>query len=154
CERLTRRHRSGVLALRQRGRSMAGRTMNWTSVEGTLLIVHGLVPPEPKEWDEFISESMTAGDKMRQVLVFADISLSPVQRKQVPDSVAKAGTRAVAVVCFSALGRTLVTGLGWMTRIHRAFAPAALDEAFEFLKSTPSQRAVLLHAAKEFATEL
>jgi hypothetical protein len=97
---------------------------------------------------------MAAGPKMRQVLVFADVELSPVQRKQVADSVAKAATRAVAVVCFSRLTRTVVTGLGWMTRIHRAFAPTALGDAFDFLGSTPTDRTELLRAAKTFAAEL
>ncbi len=133
---------------------MVRRTMNWTFVDDTLLCVHGLSPPDPKEWAAFIAESLSGSTKMRQVLVFADVGLSPVQRKEVADSVAKAGTKAVAVVCFSRLTRTVVTGLGWMTRIHRAFAPAALTDAFDFLQLTQKQRAELLRVAKEFAREL
>ena len=133
---------------------MSRRTMNWKFVESTLLVVHGLTLPDAKEWDEFILESTGAGPKMRQVLVFADVELSPVQRKQIANLVAQAATRAVAVVCFSRLTRVVVTGLGWMTRIHRAFAPTALNDAFEFLRSTPTERAELLRAARAFAAEL
>ncbi|MGH7440486.1 MAG: hypothetical protein ACRENE_32760 [Polyangiaceae bacterium] len=133
---------------------MSRQSMNWRFVDGTLLIVHGLIAPLPTEWDEFIAEAMAAGPRMQQVLVFSDVGLSPLQRRQVADSVAKAGTRAVAVVCFSRLARTIVTGLGWMTHIHRAFAPTALGEAFEFLQSTPQQRSELLRAARQFAIDL
>lgn len=67
---------------------------------------------------------------------------------------AKAHTQAVAVVCFSRLTRAAVTGLGWMTRIHRAFAPTALRDVFEFLRSTPTERSELLRVARVFAAEL
>jgi len=130
------------------------RTMNWKFVDSTLLLVHGLTPPDAKEWDEFVLECTGAGPTMRQVLVFADVELSPLQRKQIANMVAKAATRAVAVVCFSRLARAVVTALGWMTRVHRAFAPTALREAFEFLRSTPTEQAELLRAARAFAAEL
>ncbi len=71
---------------------MVRRTMNWTFVDDTLLCVHGLSSPDPKEWAAFIAESLSEGARMGQVLVFADVGLSPLQRKEVADSVAKAGT--------------------------------------------------------------
>lgn len=71
--------RSRRETLYPRGPIVSRRTMNWRFVGGTLLIVHGLAPPDANEWREFIIEAMGAGPEMRQVLVFADVALSPLQ---------------------------------------------------------------------------
>ena len=130
------------------------RTLRWKEIHGTLLIVHAPALPDTDEWAALMRAGLELGKGMRRCLVLADVMLSPRQRGEIADTTKAAGTEAVAVVTSSAVGRMIVTGLGWVTGIHKGFDPSDLDEALDFLKVAETDRRELLCAAHDFAGEL
>lgn len=129
------------------------RTLGWKEVHGTLLIVHAQVDPDAEDWAGLMRAGAEMGSRMRRCLVISDVTLSARHRHEIADVTKAARTEAVAVVTSSAVGRMIVTGLGWVTGIHKGFDPHNLDAAFEFLKVTESDRRELLQAALAFADE-
>ena len=129
-------------------------TIRWKEISGTLLIVHGKVQPDPAEWDAMIRESRALASKLRRTLVFADITLTAEQRRQVAELHKLASTRAVAVVTSSSLSRMIVTALSWLNSVHRAFEPREVNAALDYLQVLPDERRILLETARQFAREL
>ena len=129
-------------------------TMRWKEISGTLLIVHGKVQPDPSEWDAMIRDCRALERKLQRTLVFADVTLTAGQRREVADVHKLAGTRAVAVVTSSSLSRMIVTALSWLNSVHRAFEPREVNAALEYLQVAPEDRQRLLEAARQFAREL
>jgi hypothetical protein len=128
--------------------------MRWKEISGTLLIVHGRVQPDPAEWDAMIRDCRALARKLQRTLVFADVTLTAEQRRQVADVHKQAGTRAVAVVTSSSLSRMIVTALSWLNSVHRAFEPREVNAALDYLQVPPEQRRVLLETTRQFAREL
>ena len=129
-------------------------TMRWKQISGTQLIVHAKLQPDPAEWDAMIRDCRTLGRRHERTLVFADVTLSAEQRRQVADVHKVAGTRAVAVVTSSSLSRMIVTALSWMNSVHRAFEPREVNAALDYLQVPPAERQELLETARQFAREL
>jgi hypothetical protein len=130
------------------------RTLRWKELHGTLLIVHAPTLPDADEWAALMRAGLELGPGMRRCLVLADIMLSPRQRGEIADTTKAAGTEAVAVVTNSPVGRMIVTGLGWVTGIHKGFDTRDLDAALDFLKVLEADRPELLCTAHDFAAEL
>ena len=130
------------------------RTILWQEVGETLLIVHAKVEPDPSDWAALMQVFPKMGRRMQRVLVFADVALNAEQRRQVTAGQKAAGTRAIAVITSSRLGRLAVTALSWMTGVHKAFDPSEVRAALDYLGVTEDDRRVLLASALQFAREL
>src|SRR5262245_48309254 len=59
------------------------RTMKWQLIGEVMLVVHGTVPPASDDWAAYVAECKNAGEKVKYQLVFADISINAVQRRDV-----------------------------------------------------------------------
>lgn len=129
-------------------------TICWKYVSGTMLIVHAKFQPEPAEWDAMIRDCRALAGKLRRTLVFADVTLTAEQRRQVADVHKLAGTRAVAVLTSSQLSRMIVTALSWLNSVHRAFDPRDVGAALDYLDVPVAERRELLDTALAFAREL
>jgi hypothetical protein len=129
-------------------------TLKFRELHGTLLIVHGQSPPTDAEWDSLMHAGETLGMRMRRCLVFADIQVTPSQRKQIADVVRRAQTERVTVITSSSLTRMVVTAVGWISGIHNAYSPREVPAALAAPKLSEQNAHELLITALAFAREL
>jgi hypothetical protein len=110
------------------------RSLMFTILGDTLLVVHGPMDPEPEEWRELMAASRSTAQSYRRCLVLAGgVTLKAKQRSELADLVNTNGCR-VAVLIDSAIARGMVTALGWVTgNKYRAFAMGAIDDAMAYL---------------------
>ena len=130
------------------------RTIQWKNIGGTMLIVHGKVQPGGGEWADLMRDTRAMGRALERTLVFADVTLTAEQRRQVADAHKAAGTRAIAVITSSSLTRMIVTALSWMNSVHKAFDPRDINAALDYLAVSEADRRELLLTALKFAREL
>ena len=119
-----------------------------------MLMVHSKVQPDPGEWAAHCRDTAALGRAFERILVFADVTLTAEQRRDVAEILKNSGTRAVAVVTSSQLTRMIVTALGWMTGVHRAYDPRDIHVALDYLGVSEAERRELLVTALGFAREL
>lgn len=129
-------------------------TLKWKFVGDTMLIVHAKEPPADADWAGLMRACAELGKRLRKCLVFAEVSLTPKQRKEIADVVSAARTQAVAVVTRSQITQHIITAIGWVTGIHKGFDPKNLDDALSFLGVSGSERHELLETARRFEDEL
>jgi hypothetical protein len=129
-------------------------TIRWKNIERTMLIVHAKVQPDPSEWAACCRDTAAMGRSLEHTLVFADVTLSATQRRDVATILKNAGTRSVAVITTSQLARMVVTALGWMSGVHRAFDPSEIKAALAYLAVSEAEQRELLTTALRFAREL
>ena len=133
---------------------MNNRTMGWDVVQGVLLVVHARGAPDTKEWARFIQECRSLGKVECCLVVAPDAALNPVQRRDIAAVVSHMKTRKVAVVTTSRMARTIVTGLGWVTGIHRGFLPGDRQGAVTFLELDERRADAVLARADALADML
>jgi hypothetical protein len=98
------------------------------------LIIHALGPPDADEWQAMLLAYQGLTGPLQGCLVISpDAQLTAVQRTQVGDAVKASRVPKVAVVTASQVARVMVTGLGWLTGVHKGFAPSQRREAMTFL---------------------
>jgi hypothetical protein len=129
-------------------------TMCWKNVGGTLLVVHGRLPPDAGEWAVFLEYVTAPETRVSRCLVFSDIALTAEQRRQVAAATTTAGMKGVAVITSSALARMIVTALSWVRGVHKAFEPRHVRSALDYLGVPDQERGPLLSSAAQFARDL
>ncbi|HKU40387.1 MAG TPA: hypothetical protein VJR89_19635 [Polyangiales bacterium] len=129
-------------------------TIRWKYVAGTLLVVHAKTQPSESDWAAMMLDSYAVARPLERILVFADVSLSADQRRQLAELHRVVGTQAAAILTSSQLTRMIVTALSWMNSVHRAFDPRDVSLALDYLHVPAGQRRELLDTAREFAREL
>ena len=109
-------------------------------VDHVLLIVHADVPPSDTDWARLIVVRNANRDKLRGNLVLAPprANINASQRADVAQFMKETGA-SVAVVTDSALIRGVARAVGLLGVRVRAFAPAELGDALEFL-NVPASR--------------
>jgi hypothetical protein len=129
-------------------------TILWKNIGGTLLIVHARVQPDPIDWAALMRDCVSMARSIERALVFADVTLTAEQRRQVADVHKAADTRAVAVITSSSLSRMIVTALSWINGVHKAFDPRETNAALDYLAMNDADRREVLATALTFAREL
>lgn len=116
------------------GRSMS--TIVWEHVEHLrlMVLVHNDEAPTDAEWDTYAAtlHALYAKQGIERILVFGD-GPGPNARQRQKLHYKGATPVQTAVVTHSVIARGIVTALRWFFEI-RAFAPAEMDEAFEYLR--------------------
>jgi len=115
-------------------------SLRFDIVDHVLLIVHADVPPSDADWARLIVVRNANRDKLRGNLVLAPprANINPSQRADVAQFMKETGA-SIAVVTDSALIRGVARAVGFLGVKVRAFAPAELKSALEFL-SVPASR--------------
>ncbi|HSM92443.1 MAG TPA: hypothetical protein VLT47_06095 [Anaeromyxobacteraceae bacterium] len=114
-----------------------------------LLSALAVEPPSDREWDDYLAAwARMRGGERRKVLVFTEkAGPTAEQRGQLAALLGGAAQRA-AVVTPSAVGRLMVAAVAWANPAVRAFLPAQVGEAFDYLDVPHADRAELLAAAR------
>jgi hypothetical protein len=95
------------------------------------------------------------GESMRRCLVVAsDVPPNALQRKEIGDVVKRSGTEKVAVLTESRAAWAAVTGLGWITGVHKGFLPTQVPALLAFLDVPTGPGDRTLEAAAELAQQL
>lgn len=128
-----------------------GKTILFERCDPLVLLVHGAVPPDPAEWNEYVAlltEASTTG--ATGLLVLTDgVGPNSTQRKRI--SSIKLRT---CVVTLSRVARGIVTALGWLGADIRAFAPDQMTEAIRSLGATEAQSIAISHRLAQMRLEL
>lgn len=127
-------------------------TLAFGKVGNCLIYVGGSRDPSDADWDTYIRflRATSTPDRPQRSLVISDSVPNASQRAKLNEVVAtaKAGVK-VAVVTTSPLGRGVTTALNWFSKdSYRAFAPANLDAAMQYLEVPQSQQAELLRTVQ------
>lgn len=119
--------------------------MFYRSLGRLMLLVHGPTKPTDVEWNAYLRALEQIGvdhPSGSGLLVIPESSPTSAQRDQLrrftPVSL------STAVVSGSLIDRGIVTMLGWVAPI-RAFAPADIDSAFQYLSVSPAEKVDALH---------
>jgi hypothetical protein len=131
-------------------------TIRWQAVKDVMLCVHGEEPPTSDEWRAFVRgcDALGSSKGMRVLLVLANVSLSAVQRGDAADTLKRNQVKLAAIVTASRLTRGVVTAIGWVTGVNRAYSPAELSLALDEVRVDGQTREELRRLAREFAVEL
>lgn len=121
-------------------------TLLYRSIGSLVLLVHAPVPPAPDEWTQYVSDLESVGRNYPE-----DVTLLVIAEGSGPSAAQRDELRIHAprklrtsVVTTSTVARTIVTLLGWVTPTIRAFAPANMDSAFDYLSISPEARPAIL----------
>jgi len=129
-------------------------TIRWDISDGVLLVVHAPAAPDRHEWSAFVQECTATKGVGRALVVAPDAALDAVQRKEIGELVKVMGVSKVAVVTSSKTTQAIVTGLGWLTGVHRGFSPNQIEETTKFLGLGEARARELLARAQEMAAKL
>ena len=128
-------------------------TAKWREHNGTLLMVFAAEPTE-EEWRAQMDFARALGKRMRRCIIFSEITMSSLQRREIAELTKAAATEVAVVVTNSGATRLIITGIGWFTGVHRAFPLSETEAAFDSLDVPASDLRELLKSAHEFAHQL
>jgi hypothetical protein len=117
-------------------------SLRFDIVDHVMLVVHADVPPDEADWARMVVVRNANREKIRSNLVIAPprASINAGQRADVAKFMKETGI-AIAVVTDSALIRGVARAVGFLGVQVRAFAPAELASALNFLAIAPSRHA-------------
>ena len=117
-------------------------TLRFDIVDHVLLIVHADMPPDDSDWSRLVTVRNANRDKLRSNLVIAPprASINSAQRNDVAAFMKLTGVN-VAVVTESALIRGVARAVGFLGVQVKAFEPADLPRALDYLQVLPSRQA-------------
>ncbi len=120
-----------------------------------LLVVHADMVPDAGDWSRLAVVRDANRDKLRGTLVIAPprASITASQRADVAQYMKETGS-STAVVTDSALIRGVARAVGFLGVPVRAFAPAELPSALNFLVVPPSRHAELIRRVDALKAQL
>jgi hypothetical protein len=129
-------------AVRQGRTFVSADTLRFDIVDHVLVIVHADVPPDPQDWARLVLVRNANRTKIRGNLVVAPprATINGSQRADVAGFMKETGT-SIAVVTDSALIRGVARAVGFLGVQVRAFAPAELASALDYLVVPASRHA-------------
>jgi hypothetical protein len=124
-------------------------------VDHLMLVVHADMPPDDEDWTRMIVVRDANRVKIRGTLVIAQprASLSAAQRADVAGFMKSTGT-SVAVVTDSALIRGVARAVAFLGVQVRAFSPAEVNDALQFLLVPQARHAHMLHRIDAMRAQL
>jgi hypothetical protein len=130
-------------------------SLRFDLVDHVMVIVHADMPPSDGDWSRMIVVRNANREKIRGNLVVAPprASINAAQRADVAQFMKETGTR-VAVITDSALIRGVARAVGFLGLHVRAFSPAELASAFNYLAVPQSRHAEMLRRIDGLKTQL
>jgi hypothetical protein len=124
-------------------------------VDHVMLVVHADMPPDAQDWARMTVVRNANRAKIRGILVIAEprASLSAAQRADVAQFINSTGT-SVAVVTDSALIRGVARAVGFLGVQVRAFSPAEVPAALQFLLVPQARHADMLRRIDAMRAQL
>lgn len=130
------------------------KTMAYTAVDRTLVVVYGHEDPTESEWNAYLAFVLAHGVEGTMQLVVTDGG-EPSRAQADRLRVLLGGRRVpVAVLTSSPRVRLLVTALSWVNRGIRAFPRSGLREAIAYLEIPASRIDVLTRTILDLRAEL
>jgi hypothetical protein len=118
--------------------------MLWEEKCDVAIVVHTEQPPSDGEWDGWIEVCAKRTPNRLGFLIFSDGGgPSSVQRSKL-SKIPELKMIPSAVVTSSAIGRGIVTAIAWLGTKVRAFAPANVRDALDYLKVPEELRSGVL----------
>jgi hypothetical protein len=131
------------------------KTLAFTVVGEVLLSALAVNAPTDEEWDDYLGAwQRMRGGARRKVLVFAEKAGPTARQRDRLAEVLEGVPQNTAVVTPSAMGRLMVAAVAWANPAIRAFSPARVGEAFDFLGVPPEDRAAILDEARRLIAEV
>ena len=134
---------------------VSGNTLGFDILGHVMVIVHADMPPDSDDWARMSRVRDANLDKLRGVLVIAPAraSRSAAQRAEVAHAM-KVTNASTAVVTESALIRGVARAIGFLGIPVRAFAPAEMASALNYLVVPQSRHAELIKRAEMLQAQL
>jgi len=134
---------------------MTADSLSFDTVDQVMLIVHANVPPDDGDWARMVLVRNARRDKIRGILVVAPprASINASQRADVAQFIKQAGI-GIAVLTDSALIRGVALAVSLVGVKVRAFAPAELDRALEYLGMAASRHADMTRRIEALKVQL
>jgi hypothetical protein len=125
------------------------KTLAFTVHGDVLLSALAVRAPTDEEWDDYLgSWQRMRGGARRMVLVFTEKAGPTAEQRHRLAAVLDGVPQRTAVVTPSTMGRLMVAAVAWANPGIRAFAPASVGEALDYVGVAPEDRAGLLEAAR------
>jgi len=120
-----------------------------------MLIVHADVPPSDSDWARMVLVRNANRERIRSNLVVAPprATINASQRADVAQFMKVTGT-SIAVVTDSALVRGIARAVGFLGVQVRAFTPAELTSALNFLIVPPSRHTEFARRIEQMKAQL
>jgi hypothetical protein len=115
-------------------------TMAHVVSDGIQLAVHDESPPTDAEWDAYLAE---AASSVRGTLVVTDGGGPNAKQRAAIANIAGIAELPTAIITSSILARGIVTAISWLGKNIRAFSPAEIGAAMDYLGIGSSKRAEL-----------
>jgi hypothetical protein len=130
-------------------------TLRFDIVDHVFLIVHADVPPDEQDWARLVLVRNANRTKIRGNLVVAPprAIINAAQRADVATFMKETGS-SIAVVTDSALIRGVARAVGFLGVKVRAFQPAELTSALDYLVMPKSQHAELVRRIEILKAQL
>jgi hypothetical protein len=130
-------------------------SLRFDIVDHVMLIVHADVPPDPEDWARMVVVRNANREKIRSNLVVAPprASINAGQRSDVAQFMKETGI-TIAVVTDSALIRGVARAVGFLGVQVRAFAPAEIASALNYVVVAPSRHADMIRRIDAMKTQL
>lgn len=116
--------------------------------------MHGLEDPHPDDWKEYVEALRESTKSLAATLLVVTDGPGPsaVQRDMLKEMAP--GSLRTAVVTGSSVARGIVTLLSWFHDSIRAYAPAEIDRAFDYLTVADSERPLILKTVAALRAQL
>ena len=114
-------------------------TVLYRNVGSLVILVHGEEPPSQAEWTTYIGVLVPLVRRGARVLVITD-GVGPTAAQRELMNRYLEGPVRTAVVTAASFARGIVTVLSWFNPGIRAFAPAQLSDALDYLQVNSNER--------------
>jgi predicted Fe-S protein YdhL (DUF1289 family) len=130
------------------------KTLSFERVGAIYLLVHDEVAPNDEDWRAHVAFLRQAMPELKAVLVFGDGAGPNASQRKLLQSIPGVNRCPTAVITISVVARGIVTAISWFGATIRAFAPAALAEAFAWLGLSEAERLAVLRRIAELKAQL